>query len=125
MDEIKDGEYFRCKKFGRIGKYLDSFYDGTEFNVNCEPNCTFVYHSKEDFISSIEHSKDIMDLIEVGDIVNGCEVVSKKYTYMKMNFINVDSEISYGWGDGVIPENKIKSILTHEMYERNCYKVVE
>lgn len=73
----------------------------------------------------VKHSKNIIDLIEVGDIVNGCEVVAEKYTYIEMNFINVDSEISYGWGTGAIPESEIKTILTHEMYEQNCYKVGE
>ena len=55
--------------------------------------------------------------------MNGCEVVVEKYTYIEMNFINIDSEISYGWGAGAIPENEIKSILTKEIYEREAYKI--
>lgn len=70
-----------------------------------------------------KHSKNIIDLIEEGDIVNGCVVVAEKYTYIEMNFINIDSEISYGWGAGAIPENEIKTILTKEQYEQNSYKL--
>lgn len=129
MEEIKAGEYFRCKKYGRINKYIDSFYDGSYFNVNCEPNYTFVYHSKEDFISSIEHSKDITDLIEVGDIVkvyvfadisdDDSEAVETYYRIeSKYEITELKESVKMNYA-------KILSILTHEMYEQNCYEIGE
>lgn len=57
--------------------------------------------------------------------MNGSEVVSEKYINYDINFINVDSEISSGWGYGVIPENEIKSIVTKEQFENIKYRVGE
>lgn len=128
MDEIEVGEYIRTNK-GTIGqiieKRLGKFFKGKDDDEI--PILRNVYEldtkqwTTDEYI--VKHSKKPIELVEVGDIVNGCEVQSEKYTYMEMNFINVDSEISYGWGDGAIPENEIKTILTHEMYEREAYKI--
>ena len=67
----------------------------------------------------IKHSKNIIDLIEVGDYVNGNKV-------LRINdygdFKRVDFNLDYDDGDAVYNED-IKLILTHEMYEQNCYKV--
>ena len=42
-----------------------------------------------------------------------------------MDFINVDSEISFGWGYGVIPENDIKTIVTKEQFANAEYRLEE
>lgn len=66
------------------------------------------------------HSKNIIDLIEVGDYVNGTKVT---------NIDNYDNIYTIEWEYGdvytteIINDKFIKTILTHEMYEQNCYKV--
>ncbi len=62
----------------------------------------------------VKHSKQLIDLVEVGDYVNGKHV--KKIE-------------GYGNGKyilaliGIIEEQDIKTILTKEQYIANCYKV--
>ena len=75
----------------------------------------------------VKHSKNIIDLIEVGDYVNGYRVTESKYKqFDKYYFIDIDcNDISFGWGIGVIPVDEIKSIATHEQFESIEYKVEE
>lgn len=66
------------------------------------------------------HSKNIIDLIEMGDYVNGTKVT---------NIDNYDGIYTIEWEYGnvytteIINDKFIKTILTHELYEQNCYKV--
>ena len=65
----------------------------------------------------LKSSFNLIDLIEVGDYVNG-HLVTATYMY----------HISLQNGKDYIlfhNDDEIKSILTHEQYEANCYKVVE
>ena len=62
----------------------------------------------------IKHSKNIKDLIEVGDMINGVRVGQSYLDNIKYLAKEI-VEKNYG----------IKTILTHEMYEKNCYKVGE
>lgn len=64
-----------------------------------------------------KHSKSIIDLIEVGDIVNEHYV---RATYLE----GITRYIKLGNSCGTRTyEKDIKSILTHEQYEQNCYTV--
>ena len=65
----------------------------------------------------VKHSKNIIDLIEVGDYVNGFKV----YEYLgelvlSEPFTELHTKIK---------DITINSILTKEQYEANCYKVKE
>ena len=69
----------------------------------------------------VKHSKQLIDLIEIGDIVNGYKVSDKNGTLLCTNIKGIDRSgyhipISQ-YGDG------IKTILTKEQYQANCYKV--
>ncbi len=68
-------------------------------------------YDKENIIKS---SPNIIDLIEVGDYVNGERVINiiKKYKYLEVS----DEEI-------VIDEKDIKSIVTKEQFESMMYKL--
>lgn len=110
MSEIEVGEYVRDKD-GNIGKitkivtddiFYVQFYDNLEWKTDLE----------EANIKS--HSKNIIDLIEEGDYVNGVRV-SQSYLDNIKYLAKEIVEKNYG----------IKTILTHEQYEQNCYKVVE
>lgn len=59
-------------------------------------------------------SFNLIDLIEVGDYVNGS----------KVSIIENNGK-ALGVYEDYIYENEIKEVLTHEQYEANCYKVVE
>lgn len=71
------------------------------------------------FENVVKHSKNIIDLIEVGDIVftedfNGYDFI---HIYCK--------EILEALKEDVKVKVKIKSILTKEQYEANCYRLEE
>lgn len=86
-------------------RYLDIYFDSQ-------------YVSEEDILK--EPSFNIIDLIEVGDYVNGKKVIDKWeepdwYGY----FIKLD-------GEEIIPTiRNIKSVITHEQMEQMAYKVGE
>ena len=104
------GEYIRTKNglIFKVRKIETSKID--IYWVNDE-----IYLLKEDIKS---HSKDIIDLIEVGDYVNGCKVIGK---YKENNEITLIVDTKYL--KTKITNEDIKTILTHEIYEQNCYKV--
>ena len=68
----------------------------------------------------VKHSKQLIDLIEVGDIVNGMEVldIHKPRDLWEPILIRVDSRYT-----NFILAEDIKTILTKEQYLANCYKV--
>ena len=69
----------------------------------------------------VKHSKNIIDLIEVGDYVNGHKVVDEIYGEDDNNLY---FEIEGGFNKAkYIGENEIETILTKEQYQVNCYTV--
>ncbi len=68
-------------------------------------------------------SPQIIDLIKVGDYVNGYLVIEEPYTYHDVTFISVDTQDSWGWGKGEMPIENIKSIITHEQFGSMKYEV--
>ena len=65
----------------------------------------------------LKHSKNVIDLIEEGDYVNGIQVKS---------IINTESKHLILRGEiGCVYSQDIKTILTKEQHEANCYKVKE
>lgn len=130
MEEIKENDYIRTKKKGifkvlSIKKTAYGYLCGTTDNDNISTFTIGKGGNAEIKNDIVKHSSNIIDLIEVGDYVNGSEVVAEKYKNYDMNFINVDSKISFGWGYGVIPENDIKSIVTKEQFALAEYRLEE
>lgn len=119
MEEIEVGEYVRIKD-GRIIKF-NKF--GT-FRVGCrEP----IYYktivsgrSHYKFDTIIKHSKNIIDLIEEGDYVNGSKVVGKDN-----NCILILTDGGQTCYRNIFENKDIKSILTKEQYDANCYRLEE
>lgn len=136
--KIKVGESVRTKS-GFIGKVI-AMHSGYalyyELNIKKEIQNNMmngiVY---EDNI--VKHSKQLIDLIETGDIVE-CfveedvdgedtikyEVAGTGVTDLSGNKTN---EIGICGESGVelIPFDNVRSILTHEQFERNCYRLEE
>lgn len=78
----------------------------------------------------IKASFNIIDLIEVGDYVNGSEVLDFENEYIKED----DKFVPFGVitencflenTDSWIIEKNIKSVITHEQMEQMAYKVEE
>ena len=116
---IEIGEYVRTKD-GHIARYIEKLAkdedvsDGMLFD-------SFIYekykHIRYSFLKEIivKHSKQLIDLIEVGDYVNGelIHKIDKGSNYCYLYYDNCKTFVDY----------QIKTILTKESYMANCYKV--
>lgn len=115
---LKIGEYTRIN--GKIGKVKDIVLNGNNYEdsgIYLE-NEKFILGKEE--IYKLKSSYNIIDLIEEGDYVNGVEVISKEFDNFNKEYLQC------GVGDYVIctfEVKDIKTILTKEQYENNCYKV--
>ena len=115
---LKIGEYTRIN--GKIGKVKDIVLNGNNYEdsgIYLE-NEKFILGKEE--IYKLKSSYNIIDLIEVGDYVNGVEVIGKEFDNFNKEYLQC------GVGDYVIctfEVKDIKTILTKEQYENNCYKV--
>jgi hypothetical protein len=119
---IKVGEYIRTKR-GYITKILkclgkDIGYKNMQhYDVDhWTPYQGFIIY-EEDIKA---HSKNIIDLIEVGDYVNGYRVTGIMSGYVYLDKINAETRKVKTFAD-----YQIETILTHELYEQDSYKVVE
>ena len=111
--DIKVGEYVRTNE-GIIDKVKD-FSNYTSF-YHCENGMIIDVYSKcATYLKDIvKHSFNIIDLIEVGDYVNG------KYVEKINQYESGKSIIAL---IGIIDEEDIKSIVTKEQFESMEYKV--
>ena len=109
---IEVNEYVRTKD-GVIDK-VDALYGMIENTIHLENQKWF------DTKNIVKHSKQLIDLIEVGDYVNGMEVldIHKPRDLWDPIEIRVDSRYT-----NFILAEDIKTILTKESYMANCYKV--
>lgn len=124
--DIEVNEYVRTKNKG-IRK-ID------RIDNNKTINKYLYFTGKEDFEGKeygiikttdiVKHSKQLIDLIEVGDYVNGREVKHIAMfegfpDYPKLIFVDETHLIP----DDTCENAEIKTILTKEQYLTNCYKV--
>lgn len=105
MKEIEVGEYVRTEN-GIIDK-VDSLCGMIENTVYLKQQSLWF---NMDYI--VNHSKHLIDLVEVGDYVNG-ELITDKWD---TRISSIRSNFS---------EEDIKTILTHEQFETNCYEIKE
>lgn len=114
--DISVGEYVR-NRYGYIGKYTKNSNGIYEIKIRNGLVCRI--NSKEEIV---KHSKDIIDLIEEGDYVNGCQVMGiyvPRDTWEPIQ-INVDSQtIKY------FIQDEIKSIITKEQIKQIEFKIKE
>ncbi len=71
----------------------------------------------------VKHSKQLIDLIEIGDFVNGYKVINviNKEPCPSGKCVDIDS--SKDSSECTLWEDDIQTILTKEQYMANCYKV--
>lgn len=106
-NDIEVNEYVRTKD-GKIDKLINSnFY--MSIYVECEKGLYLIENI-------VKHSKQLIDLIEEGDYVNGHLVEEVRISCFDSSIFVHEYEIE-------LHENDIKTILTKEIYMANCYKV--
>ena len=116
---IEVNEYVRTKNgyIIKVDRNTNIFNLGYKEYVDMETTIYGFTYEEE----IVKHSKQLIDLIEVGDYVNGHRVVNEIWGEDDNNLY---FEIEYGFNKAqYIGEKDIKTILTHEQYMANCYKV--
>lgn len=116
MKEIEIGEYVRTDN-GEIHKVID--IEKGSIKIKSQ------YKEWIGLCCIVKHSKNLIDLIEKDDYVNGSKVLAVMEDmktgelHLEMTFNYTNEEI----GDCTIYDKDIKTILTKEQFEANCYKV--
>lgn len=110
--ELKENMYVRTKD-GIIAKvdYIDDntiFFDKDLYRTYSD-GINFL--EKDNLERIVKASHNIIDLIEVGDYVNGFPVIHKENDILKCGLL-----VQF-------KENEIKSIVTKEQMEQMAYKV--
>lgn len=122
MKEIEVGEYVRTKNgISKVIENVDKYV--TEEQI-CVDFISGMYHQVISKHRIVNHSKQPIDLIEVGDYVNGREVKHIAMfegfpDYPKLIFVDETHLIP----DDTCENDEIQTILTKEQYEANCFKV--
>ena len=116
---IEVGNYVRTKQ-GKIAKLIEVsknnyyWFDNWIYKESGIPHQGFRIEDTER-IGIVKHSKIISEVVEVGDYVNGKRIhkIDKGENYCYLYYGNCKTFVNY----------QIKTILTKEMYESNCYTV--
>lgn len=137
MNEIKVGDYVRTEK-GQIYKIEDGteFYeDSVNVGIGIIPDVDGIWVDKEHFNyvdkrDIVKHSPNIIDLIEVGDYVNGKKIESIIEGNWKSEGVAetiLCFEIDFPIEKGLRAYHNcdIKSIVTKEQFAQMEYKVEE
>lgn len=114
IENASKNKYIYQRYNGLITKYID---DG-DYYIDCN---TGIAIKKNEHLMLGKVSENIIDLIEIGDIVNKLEI----FRVAEYNE-NYDAKVVYHETDEEaipISTDEIETILTHEQYEANCYKV--
>lgn len=112
---IEVNEYVRTNK-GNIGKVVEirlGFNKDTQLYQNVYMLDNGLWTILEYIVN---HSKNLIDLIECGDYVNGYLIEEVRISCFSSSIFVHEYEIE-------LHENDIKTILTKESYMANCYKV--
>lgn len=116
MEEIEVGEYVRTPNNGIfIISHINLDFDDSSINKVMLCQNERVSFTSIDIIKKLKHSKNIIDLIEVGDYVNGKLI---HHTDIRKN----SAYIYYGNGKTFV-DYQIKSIVTKEQFADIEYKL--
>lgn len=120
--KLKVGMYVRSKVNGLIDKIanieeLVNEKDVLYYELG-HKNSGYGFCSTE--IDSVKASDKLIDLIEVGDYVNGRYVYETGYNLYDYFGVKIEEDLKHS---EVIEECDIKSIVTKECFEQISYKV--
>lgn len=107
-EEIKIGEYIRTKN-GNIDKAINLNYYMPVY-LECENEIYLLD-------SVVKHSRQLIDLVEVRDIVEIFDVLHEDIIYIW------SEEILKALKEDIENGIQIRRILTQEQFSENCYKV--
>ena len=116
-DRIEVGEYIRTKE-GEIHKVIKIIEDDGDWDYYCCENNTGYFA-----MDIAKHRKNLIDLIECGDFVNGYKVISVDYDVMNDTTECIELDLNSNYQYNFISIRQIQTILTKEQYMANCYKV--
>ena len=116
---IEVGDFVRTKQ-GKIAKLIEVsknnyyWFDNWIYKERGIPHQGFRIEDTER-IGIVKHSKIISEVVEVGDYVNGKRIhkIDKGENYCYLYYGNCKTFVNY----------QIKTILTKEQYQSNCYTV--
>ena len=117
--KLEVGQFARLKS-GYICKIININYfrePSMKYGVEANYLNDIMFIGDDDVVKA---SYNIIDILEVGDYVNGNPVCIIKEDEHNRKWIYTDSNYKYGY-----LEEDIKSILTHEQMEQMAYKVGE
>ena len=119
----KEGMYVRTKD-GKIGKIIDINLGQEEKRYILDSSSVYMYY-KTDILKA---SHNIIDLIEVGDYVNGLRVEKSKYGKLYTSYTYMGGDIglqqeTYTTFLKDYEEDDVYSILTREQFEKIKYEV--
>ena len=109
--ELKERMYVRTNE-GKITKIIEIDKDGFERVDKCRDFTNY---------NITKASHNIIDLIEVGDYVNGYKVIEVDFDAEEEKYIRVDK--SQDVLKTILRANDIKSIVTQEMFSNVEYRV--
>ena len=114
--KLIEGIYVRTKD-GKIGKIIDINLGQEEKRYVLDSSSVYMYY-KTDILKA---SHNIIDLIEVGDYINGYPVYETiEYPDNTRAIVIADDNKSIIWEES---SQYIKSIVTKEQFERMKYEV--
>ena len=113
--KLEEGMYVRTND-----GYINKIKKLNQYNVLVDARDLFGEELNIPNNEIIKASYNIIDILEVGDYVNGNPVCIIKEDEHNRKCIYADSNYKYGY-----LEEDIKSILTHEQIEQMAYKVEE
>lgn len=106
--EVKENMYYRTYS-GSINKITSiKDYNEREYLLNG-------FYINKDTIKKVSYN--IIDILKVGDYVNGCKVIK--------NTLKDGGNIVIVQGGNCFTNEEIKLVITHEQMERMAYNVVE
>lgn len=125
MEKINIGMYVRTKD-GIIDKVIID-YNGHCASPNCEckhVSCAKNYYDEDNIVKA---SYNIIDILEVGDYVNGYPVTAILSSNNKVYEIQVKRPNNRNgvWIENIKKNEDIKSILTDEQFKNMEYRIGE
>lgn len=120
-DKIEVNEYVRLARNQGINKIIDKENDRYVLEseiADSYGDITFFLYECELKDEIVKHSKQLIDLVEVEDIVEirtGLHSSFKYFVENEDNLLLLEEQVKQFWN--------IETILTKEQYMTNCYKV--
>lgn len=119
-NKIEVGEYVRVNNDNRncigIGKATRLVNESVYVNMNNKYNFPVCFQIN----NIVKHSKQLIDLVECGDFINGYRVTDKYLFAGEKPVLETEGNDT---NCKCLCEKDIKIILTKESYMANCYKV--